>query len=226
MIARGAANGSPASDQANLAVRWTANAHASSVKVSYRHHSRAVGRLSASDGQPIAGATIQVQAVPSSPGVASYLEGTVKTADDGTFVFDTNANEPSRTLVFQYKSHANDLSLAAQAQLTVSVPVPISLRIRPRTVRRGSTIRMNGSVPGPIPSGGKQIVLQALALGVRGAKWQTFNVVHTNRKGVYRATYKFRFAGPAHYRIRAASRFEQDYPYLANTSPTTLIKET
>jgi hypothetical protein len=84
---------------------------------------------------------------------------------------------------------------------------------------------MSGSVPAPIPSGGKQIVLQALALGVRGAKWQTFNVVRTSKKGVFRASYRFRFAGPARYRIRAFSRYEQDYPYLASTSPTTLIKE-
>jgi hypothetical protein len=224
-IARGAANGSPASDQASLSVHWAANAHASSLKVPYKHRTRAEGRLVASDGQPIAGAVIEVIATPSSPGKAPYREGTVKTAGDGTFVLDTQVKKPSRTLTFQYRSHVNDVSLAAEAQLSLGVPVPISLSIKPRTVSRGSTIRMTGSVPGPIPSGGKQIVLQALALGVRGARWQTFNVVHTSHSGRFRASYRFRFSGPARYGIRASSRFEQDYPYLANTSKTTLVRE-
>ena len=149
----------------------------------------------------------------------------MKTAGDGTFVFDTNVKRSSRTLTFEYKSHANDMSLAAQAQLNIGVPVPITLKISPRTVRKGSTIRMTGSVPGPIPSLGKQIVFQALALGVRGAKWQTFNVVRTSKKGSFKASYRFRFSGPARYRIRAVSRFEQDYPYQANTSTPTLVRE-
>jgi hypothetical protein len=224
-IARGAANGSPASDEAGLSVRWVAGASASSVRVSFAGRSRAEGRLVASDGQPIGGAVIQVVGTPASPGLAAYLEGTVKTAGDGSFVFDTAGKRSSRTLTFEYKSHANDISLAAEAQLSVGVPVPITLKVAPRTVRKGSTIRMAGSVPAPIPSGGKQIVFQALAVGVRGAKWQTFNVVRTTRKGRFKASYRFRFAGPARYRIRAISRYEQDYPYLANTSKPTLIKE-
>jgi hypothetical protein len=224
-IARGAANGSPASDQASLSVHWVASASASRVKVGYARRSRAQGRLLASDGQPIAGAVIQVTGTPSSPGLAPYLEGTVKTSSDGSFVFDTSARRSSRTLTFQYKSHVNDISLAAEAQLTVAVPVPITLRVVPRRVSDGSTIRMTGSVPAPIPAGGKQVVLQALALGVKGAKWRTFNVVHTNSRGKFAATYRFRFAGPARYRIKASSRYEQDYPYLANTSTSTLINE-
>jgi hypothetical protein len=169
---------------------------------------------------------VQVMATPSSPGYAAFAEGTVTTAGDGSFVFDTQSRRPSRTLTFEYKSHVNDVSLAAEAQLAVGVPVPIALRVSPRTVSRGSTIRMSGSVPGPLPAGGKQIVFQALAVGVRGARWQTFNVVRTSRKGSFRASYRFRFAGPARYRIRATSRFEQDYPYLANSSNATLIRET
>jgi hypothetical protein len=224
-IARGAANGSPASDQASLSVHWAANAHAASLNVAYTHRTRAEGRLIASNGQPVAGALVQVIATPSSPGVASYQEGSVKTAGDGTFVFDTNVKRSSRTLTFEYKSHTNDVSLAAQAQLVISVPVPISLKVSPRKARRGSVIRMSGSVPGPIPAGGKQIVFQALALGVRGAKWQTFNVVHTTKTGKFRASYRFRFSGPARYRIRAVSRYEQDYPFQASTSTSTLIKE-
>jgi hypothetical protein len=224
-IARGAANGSPASDQARLDVHWISSASASSVRTTYTRRSRAQGRLVASDGQPIAGALLTVVATPASPGYQSFVEGTVRTVGDGTFVFDTQARRPSRTLTFEYKSHVNDLSLAAQAQLSVGVPAPISLRVRPRTVRRGSVIRMSGSVPTPIPTAGKQIVLQALAVGVRGAGWQTFNVVRTNRKGQFRGKYRFRFPGPARYRIRALTRYEQDYPYLASTSKSTLVYE-
>jgi len=225
LVARGAANGSPATDQANLSVHWATAAHASSVKASYARGLRAEGRLIGSGGQPIAGAVVQVVGVPSSPGLATYAEGSVTTAADGTFVFDTRGKRSSRTLEFEYKSHANDLSLAAEASLNVNVPVPISMRVTPRSVGRGSRIRMAGSVPAQIPAGGKQIVLQALAIGVRGAKWQTFNVVRTSKSGRFKASYRFRFAGPARYRIRAVSRYEQDYPYLANNSSTTLVRE-
>jgi len=225
LVARGAANGSPASDQATIAVHWLASASASSVKVAYTRAARAEGRLIGSGGQPIAGAVVQVMGVPSSPGLAAYSEGSVTTAADGTFMFDTRGKRSSRTLEFEYKSHVNDLSLAAEASLNVNVPVPISLKVTPRSVGRGSRIRMTGTVPAPIPAGGKQIVLQALALGVRGAKWQTFNVVRTSQSGRFKASYRFRFAGPARYRIRAVSRYEQDYPYLANNSPTMLVRE-
>jgi hypothetical protein len=225
LLARGAANGSPATDQARIAVHWSAGAHASSVKLSYKRTSRAEGRLVGSGGQPIADAIVQVVGVPASPGLHPYIEGTVKTAGDGTFIFDTLGRRSSRTLEFEYKSHANDLSLAAEASLTVGVPVPIALRVSPRSVGRGSRIRMSGSVPGPIPAGGKQIVLQALAVGVRRAKWQTFNVVRSSTSGKFKASYRFRFAGPARYRIRAVSRFEQDYPYLANNSSAILVRE-
>ena len=74
-IARGAANGSPASDQASLSVHWAAGAHTSSVKWLYTHRTRAEGRLVASDGQPIAGASVQVIATPSSPGTAPIRKG-------------------------------------------------------------------------------------------------------------------------------------------------------
>jgi hypothetical protein len=224
-IARGAANGTPATDQATMSVHWSASASASSVKISYASKTRAQGRLVASSGQPIADATIQVIGTPSSPGFPTYLEGTIKTAGDGTFVFDTQNRRPSRTLTFEYKSHVNDTSLAAQAQLSVGIPVPITLKITPRTISRGRTINMSGSVPGPIPAGGKQIVLQALALGFHSVKWQTFNVVRTNRKGQFKALYRFRFAGPAHYRVRAVSRYEQDYPFLGAFSAGVLVKE-
>ena len=89
--------------------------------------------------------------------------------------------------------------------------------------RRGQLIRFIGRLlGGPLPRGGKQIVLVARAS--RGA-WVRFNVVRSGRGGRFRATYRFQQPGVARYRFRALSLAEAAYPYLAGGSNVVAVRK-
>ncbi len=66
----------------------------------------------------------------------------------------------------------------------------------------------------PIPPGGKQLVLEASS----GGEWVQFDTITTNAKGRYRASYRFKFPGPASYRFRLYVPHEADFPFLTGTS--------
>ena len=92
----------------------------------------------------------------------------------------------------------------------------VVLRVRPRVASAGRSIRFRGRLrAGPVPPGGKQLVLEARA---PGGAWLQFKVVRTNARGRFRAGYRFRFPGPARYQFRALSEPESDYPFAAGTS--------
>jgi len=75
---------------------------------------------------------------------------------------------------------------------------------------------------GPVPPGGKQLVLEARA---PGGAWLQFKVVRTNARGRFHAGYRFRFPGPARYQFRALSEPESDYPFAAGTSNVVGVRE-
>jgi hypothetical protein len=92
----------------------------------------------------------------------------------------------------------------------------LRLQIHPRHARQGQAIRFSGRLlGGPVPRGGKQIVLMARAS--EGA-WVRFNVVRTDARGRFGARYRFQQPGAARYRFRALSLAEAAYPYLAGGS--------
>jgi hypothetical protein len=157
-----------------------------------------------------------VTSTPSSPGLSSIDDGDTATGADGTFAYTASAREPARTLTFSYRAHFGDPSPSASAGLTLAVKAAVRFAIRPRRVHRGILLKINGRLLGrPYPHGGKQIILEARS---PGSGWVRFNVVRTGAGGRFRASYRFRFPGPAIYWIRAQSLFEEDYPYVSGNS--------
>jgi hypothetical protein len=75
---------------------------------------------------------------------------------------------------------------------------------------------------GPIPAGGKQLVLEARS---PGSPWLEFDVIRTDARGRYRASYRFKFPGPADYRFRVLSEPESDYPFAAGSSNVVRVYE-
>ena len=219
---QGTPNGNPPSDVADLAVHWAGAAQRRSV--GFTASARAVGRLTTAVGQPIAGARIDIVAQPSNPGAASVQEGSAVTATDGSFSFMAHQREPSRTLSFSYRSRALDPSPAASAQLELLVVPRLMLNVNPRRVHRGTTIHIVGSVPGPVPATGTQVLLQARQL-VRGGRWVTFDAQATDGAGRFATTYTFRVAAVTRYALRAYVRAEQDWPYLPAASPEVMVSE-
>jgi hypothetical protein len=97
------------------------------------------------------------------------------------------------------------------------------LKIAPRTTRRGGRIVFRGKLRGaPLPPGGKQLVLEARTLSGR---WRQFQTLSTGLQGSYRATYRFRLAGPIDYEFRVVSQQEADFPYGTGASNVVLVHE-
>ncbi len=213
--APGPANGTNASTQATLTARWQGTTKAG-LTTGYARAHTLTGRLTAPGGVPIAGASVDVRASPSYAGATTVAMTSPRTDANGRFSLRIPAGTSSRTLRLAYRAHLGDALPVATRTLRISVRAGIVLRVSPRTASAGSTIRFRGELRGgPIPHGGKQLVLEARS---PGSAWIEFKVVHTDAHGRYGASYRFKFAGPADYRFRVRSEAESDFPFAAGSS--------
>jgi hypothetical protein len=211
---RGAANGTNASDEAKLAVRWASSSK--EVRVSrYGSVDRVTGRLGTTAGLPISGALLAVYGTPAYEGARTVLLARISTGTDGEFRYELPANVSSSALRFEYRSHQNDTVPVATGALTLKVRAGLTLRIAPRIASVGREIYFSGTLHGtPIPPGGKQLVLEASS----DREWIEFRTITTNARGRYKAGYRFKFPGPVTYRFRVLCPHEADFPFLKGTS--------
>jgi hypothetical protein len=218
----GAPNGVNASAQARLAVRWTGTAKAS-ARGRFSRARTLSGRLTTAGGQPISGAAIDVRATPAYAGARPLAMASPRTDAGGRFSVSVPAGASSRTLRFAYRAHLDDAHPAATGALRLVTRAGIALRVSPQTASSGSSIFFRGRLCGrPIPAGGKQLVLEARS---PGSAWIQFKVVRTDAHGRYRASYRFKFPGPADYRFRVRSEAESDYPFAAGSSNVVGVHE-
>jgi hypothetical protein len=146
----------------------------------------------------------------------------VRTGPTGAWTFTLPKDISSSTLRVAYRSHVDDTVPVATATLALRVHAGIALRIAPRVTSVGHRIVFTGVLHGaPIPPGGKQLVLEASS----GGGWVQFDTITTNAKGRYRASYRFKFPGPASYRFRVYSPHEADFPFLEGTSNVVGVNE-
>jgi hypothetical protein len=211
---RGPANGVSASDQATLTARW--KNMAKEVRMSgYGTKEEITGRLTAPGGLPISGASLGVYETPAYEGARTVPLTGVRTGPTGAWTLTLPRDVSSSALRFEYRSHENDTVPVATVALTLRVHAGIKLKIAPHTTSVGHTIVFTGTLRGaPIPPGGKQLVLEASS----GEEWIQFDTITTNAKGHYRASYRFKFPGPASYRFRVYVPHEADFPFLGGTS--------
>lgn len=215
-------NGTNASAAASLQVRWSATSKAS-LAGSYGRAQSVEGRLTAPAGVPIGGAAIQVLDTPAYERAPTRDVATVRTAANGSFSFRVPTSTPSSTLTFAYSAQLAAPAPSVTGLLQLRIPASLTLQIAPRSTHRGGTIVFSGRLRGaPLPPGGKQLVLEARTL--RG-QWRQFQTFSTARGGAYRATYRFRLAGPIDYKFRAVSPQEADFPYARGYSNVVLVHE-
>jgi hypothetical protein len=213
----GPPNGVNASTQATLTARWKGSA-GSTLTTRYGHRATIIGRLSAPGGVAIAGAQVELRA-----GSRSGVRMTVRSARDGRFEIVLPRGVSSCRALVSYRAHLGDAAPAASRALLLRVRAGIALSISPRTASAGSAITFTGRLRGrPVPAEGKQLVLEARS---PGGAWIQFKVVRTDRRGRYRAGYRFRFPGPAVYQFRAVSEPESDYPFAAGSSRVLSVRE-
>jgi hypothetical protein len=215
-------NGTNASAGATLRVRWSATARAS-LAGAYGHAQTVLGRLTAPGGAPIAGALVQVLSTPSFQGAKTVVLASAHTAADGSFRLRLPSGIPSSRLTFAYSSHSGQAVPDVTATLALTVAARLTLNVTPRTSHAGGAIVFTGTLAGaPLPPGGKQLVLEARALG---GPWRQFQVLATASHGRYRAGYRFRLGGPITYEFRAVSPQEADFPYATGSSNVVRVHE-
>ncbi len=218
----GPPNGTNATAQAALSVRWAATRKRRLV-AGFGHAVTIQGRLMTAQGAPIVGASIDVSAVPSATGARTAAMPAARTNASGRFTITVPGGVSSRTLRFGYRTHLGEEGPAASASLTLVVRAGIALHVSPAVTSVGATIHFHGRLRGgPVPSEGKQLVLEARS---PGGPWIQFQDVRSDRRGRFHARYRFKFPGPAHYQFRAVSEPESDYPYGQGASNRVAVFE-
>jgi hypothetical protein len=221
---RGAANGEGASDLARLTAHWGQRGSRTLLVSRFGRRHVVRGRLRTADGAPIASAAIDMVSKTTAVNARELAKRAgPRTAADGTWRVVLPRSVSSRDVTFRYRSHVNDTVASASASVRLRVRAGLHLTIHPRRARQGQAIHFDGRLlGGPLPRGGKQVVLMARAS--RGG-WVRFNVVRTGAGGRFRALYRFRQAGAAVYRFRALSLSEAAYPYLAGGSNVVKVRK-
>jgi hypothetical protein len=214
--------GARSSGSATLSASWKGT-RKESVTSPYGRVPAIDGRLLGPGGAPIGGATIDLVATPSFIGGTPAAMSSPRTRPDGRFSVRLPAGVSSRTLCFAYRPGGGASVPMATRTLTLNVRAGIALRVAPRTASVGRSIFFRGRLRGgPVPPEGKQLVLEARS---PGSQWLEFRVIRTNARGRFRASYTFRFPGPARYQFRALSEPESDYPFAAGTSNVVGVRE-
>ena len=218
--AAGAAASASASAQAALGASWK-GARGARLTTRFGRSETILGRLTGPGGTPLAGATIDVVATPAYQGAAPVQMAGPRTAPDGRFAVRLPRRTSSRTICLAYRPPGG--APPVTRALVLRVRAGIALRVSPRTTSVGQQIVFHGRLlAGPIPSEGKQLVLEARS---PGGPWIEFNLIRTGPRGRFRATYRFRFPGPANYQFRARSEPESDYPFAAGSSDLVGVHE-
>ncbi len=159
---------------------------------------------------------MEVGELPTSTGAPTRALGAPRTAADGRWSLALPRDLSSCKLRIAYRTHIGDPLPAATRTLTLTVPAALALHIAPRTAPSEGAIGFSGRLRGgPLPTGGKQLVLEARA---PGAHWIEFHVVHTGAHGRFGYLYRFRLPGPAHYQFRVLCEQEADFPFATGAS--------
>ncbi len=171
---------------------------------------------------PIEGARVDVLATPAYVGASAATMASPLTGVGGRFSMRLPAGSSSSTLRVTYSNRVGMAPVATKT-LTLSVRAGVTLSIAPRTASVGRSVYFSGRLRGgPMPSGGKLLVLEARSLG--GA-WLEFDVIRTDSRGRYHASYRFKFPGPASYQFRVLCEAEADYPFATGASPVVGVFE-
>jgi hypothetical protein len=220
--ALGPANGTNAAEDATLTASW-ADHPAELLHSAYGAAHTVQGRLTAPGGAPIAGAQLEVQELPAYQGAPPRTLAAPRTGAQGRWSLQLPRSISSAQLRFVYRSHLDASLPAATRTLTLSVRAGLQLTVAPRVAAVRGEIRFAGRVlGGPVPAGGKQLVLEALA---PGARWQEFHVIRAAAGGRFRFAYRFRLPGPIGYRFRVRCEAEADYPFAAGSSNVVRVYE-
>ena len=152
----------------------------------YAHRAlRVTGRLVDGQGNPIAGATLDVLAQVSRS-ASMVAIGNASTSANGTFTASVPGG-PTRTIEIAYRAFSTDASYAAVAKIAEAVEAGVKLAVSPYRTGSEGTITLSGQVLGPVPAQG---VAVELLVHYRG-RWEPFRVPQTDSRGRFEVVYQF-----------------------------------
>jgi hypothetical protein len=226
--APGSATGVSASAQGSLSASWQLprrGKHRRSlptrITTPFGRAPTVVGRLTNPSGAAIAAATVDLVTTPAYVGAPTVALVSPQTGPDGRFSVRLPRGLTSSRLCLAYRPAGGGPALTRT--LALAVRAGLSLAVAPHSASVGREIRFHGRLRGgPVPSAGKQLVLEARS---PGGPWIEFKVIRTNARGLYRASYRLKFPGPADYQFRAVSEPESDYPFAAGASNVASVHE-
>jgi hypothetical protein len=212
----GAGAGAPsAGETVALTASWKSHA-GPRLRARYGAAHTIAGRLTGAGGAPIAAAAVEVCELPAYRGAPTTLLAVLHTDASGEWSLALPRDLPSSTLRIAYRNHPLPAQPTALRTLTLTVPAALRLHISPRTASVGGAIHFSGSLRGgPLPPGGKQLVLEARS---PGGPWIEFHVIRTHNHGRFAYPYRFHLPGPAHYQFRVLCEAEADFPFAAGVS--------
>ena len=210
----GGTNGTNASVAARLTAGWR-SARGTALTVRYGQGAVAEGRVVDEAGRPIGGAVVGVAAVTSVRGAKPVDRPAVVTGDDGRFTYAADRRARSETIRFSYAAERGGKPVAIdELELRVTAAVRLAVKLR------GALVSYRGVVAsGPMPRGGKLVIVQGR---VRGKAWQTFATRRargTGGAGRFSGRYRLKLRVPGRkLQFRARVVAEAGYPYLAAVS--------
>jgi hypothetical protein len=204
----GAANGTPASEHAHLAIDGASQL----TRTFPRRALTIAGRLTDEHSSPIAAATLDVLEQ-TAGGQSPRVIGRALTDANGAFTARV-APGHSRRIVIGYRARAGAPSYSAQASVHETVSAAVTLHITPQRTRSSATIALSGHVQGPLPRHG---VLVEMLVHYRG-RWEPFRDARTDSAGRFHVTYRFEGAlGTFPFRAEVLGE-QSSFPYSTGRS--------
>lgn len=195
----------------------------STLRVDYGSRVRVAGRLSAG-GHGLTGYPVRITELPR-PGSRQVLRSRlVKTGNDGVFRLALGRGTSRRVSVTFAGSERFTAALANPLQLRVRGG--ITFRVSPRKLRTGHRIRLRGRVlarQARRPARGSLVAVQYLERA--SGRWRPVLVTRTDRRGRYRAGYRFRYiTEAARISLRAVLLPSAGFPYTRAVSKSRLVR--
>lgn len=230
-ITRSRGNGSPlilpapTRSAATLAAKLIGQGRSgSNLTVGYRERARIEGRLADPHGNGLAGQVVEIRQIPASGSREEQSTQLATTGGQGFFSF-TPFNGPNRRILVSFAG-SERLSAANIVSLEIKRRGKLSLRAKPGRLETGQRLRLRGRVKSPMawwPARGSLVAIQYFEKKTR--RWRPVLVTRSNRRGIFRAKYRFRYiTGKARIRMRARLLPNPRFPYEPAASKAVTIR--